>query len=272
MGVTLRPGERTPRPRAKIQRSQLDSYNLRPSSQLNQPTQQSSTNNRPAPAANTSTVTPIAKVEQRPQPPVRPPRRQTQTTVHSRNDSVTAINKSKPPINNTADTKTIPTLIEKGKNRRRIKLPGLKYVIPAIIAVILISGSVGGYLFLKDQRANKADIAIGKEFLVAVQSKDMDKAYDLTSQGFKSVATKEQLSEAINKISKNYPGQPMLIDKWKDKPTIEESNNSVVVFRSLKDGKNYYMRLVIEKENNSWKVLDLESKDSTLQADPSQQI
>ena len=245
----MRPGERPNRPRVKIQRAQLDRYQSRPLQQA--PT--------PAPTQQAP--------PQKPQSSATVPQPQ---TIELKTQFVKPEPITQQPITNTKKLKKVKKprkhLIKSSRIRRFIKVVLISTVFAACL-VIVIGGS---YLYIYNQLAASADLRAARSFTETIQAKNTDKAYSMTNNGFKDSATKEQLNQVIEKIHPFYPGKLELSTHWHDKPKVKDSTQSVIVYKSIVNDNDYYLRIILErpKPTAKWEILNLQSSNTELKANP----
>ena len=138
-------------------------------------------------------------------------------------------------------------------------------VIFALIAAGLITLAV--LLFAghhDDQRAQAA----AESFIVAMQSDDPDRAYDMGNGDFRSATSQEGLDQLFDQL------RPFLVQSRIDKVDAYYATSSkgtpraIFVYTATKDKKVTYIRLVMDKPADRWLVHSLITKGQPLQAKP----
>lgn len=241
----------------------MDRYQPRPTHQQSAPVTPSAAISQPRqPQATPSLQTverptqPTTRLQAR--PPVPTPAQQLR---HTQLDTPTKLKKQR--------KKKLP------RPKRNSKHPKLRRVIKvslialatATCLIVIIGGS---YWYLTDKLAATADLRLGRKFTESLQAKNTDKAYSMTSKTFKDAATKEQLNQVIEKINIFYPKELELSTHWHDKPKVKDSTQSVIVYKSIVNDNDYYLRIILERSKPSakWEILNLQSSNTELKANP----
>ncbi len=126
----------------------------------------------------------------------------------------------------------------------------LKYVglgLAALIAAILISP------FFTSAPTSARQIS--NSFISAVQSGDTDRAYSLTSEGFKATSSHEDLQKIISENWAYLPkSQPELSFDSVDNTNSDQTTAQLEYLWNIEDGGKYRFMVNLEKIGNDWFV------------------
>jgi hypothetical protein len=110
--------------------------------------------------------------------------------------------------------------------------------------------------------------ATAETFIVAMQSDDAGKAYDMGNDAFRSATTEENLNQLFDQV------KPFVNKARIDKVDSYYATSSkgdpraIIVYTASKDTHVTYIRLVMDKQGDAWKVHSLITKAQPLLAKP----
>lgn len=116
----------------------------------------------------------------------------------------------------------------------------------------------------EDERARAA----AEAFIIAMQSDNADKAYDMGNEAFRSATTEEGLRQSFDQI------EPFVAKARIDKVDSYYATSSkgepraIFVYTATREKRVTYVRIVMDKQADKWLVHSLITKAQPLQAKP----
>lgn len=138
----------------------------------------------------------------------------------------------------------------------------LKLTLVFVMVLALIFGTI---IFTLDN-TNKKVVEQATAFTKNMVNNDAAKAYGLTSKGFQSGASKEQLATYFNQLYQSIGAGKIIFQDKQVETSNNNGNNGVVVFKIDKSGKIYYVRIMLIKESGGWKVINFAVNQKKLEA------
>lgn len=136
------------------------------------------------------------------------------------------------------------------KKKNRI----LWYVIGVFVAILV---GIGAWALMSKGAVETA----AKDFIAQVQAGDATAAYALTSTGFKSVTTQEQLAGIITDNWSLLPkDEPKIADfEIKAETGSAQAARVLAEWPPLTDGGRYVMLVTLTKEEGQWMIVSAET-------------
>lgn len=133
------------------------------------------------------------------------------------------------------------------------------FVIPATI--LLVAAIAAGVVWLWSlERAETAPIRTSDVFLKHLLSGESDKAYELTSESFRLITTKEDLSTISGRVKDSLKYDTRQIQQGSRTEEDDVKRADINYEIEGEDGKyNLQVRLVTEEEGKVWKVSGVDS-------------
>lgn len=129
--------------------------------------------------------------------------------------------------------------------------------IAAFLTVLIVLFFV--YIFGAINNATAAPLSASDSFIKIIESGNTATAYTKTSSAFQAVESQAKLADFISKFNSEInPNYTVVISK-----KISNSNgvqNATIIYnvQNKTTAKNQYLRVVLEKEGNDWKVKNIE--------------
>jgi hypothetical protein len=149
-----------------------------------------------------------------------------------------------------------------------IRRPGIRQpfrlVLFALMAVALIGIVLIATHHPDDERARMA----AENFIVTMRSNDPDRAYAMGNEAFRSATTEEKLGGLFDQV------EPFLRDARIDKVdsyyavSTKGEPRAIFVYTANKANNLTYIRIVTDKQGDSWLIHSLITKAQPLQAKP----
>jgi hypothetical protein len=162
------------------------------------------------------------------------------------------------------DNTTLPDHVVRHVARRRSRRRTVR-----TIMVVLIALAVFILLFMAVHRSdNDRAKTRAEDFVLTVQSNDPNRAYDMGSAAFRSATTEEKLGAMFDQV------EPFIrearIDLVDSYYAVSEKGapRAIIVYTATKGQKVTYIRIVMDKQAEDWKVHSILTNSNPLQAQP----
>lgn len=142
--------------------------------------------------------------------------------------------------------------------KRRIPLL-IKIV--AIVSIVFVAVLI--IVFVVIGSATRAPQKVSDQFVNDVQSGDSSAAYALTNQTFQNATTQEELDSVVKRISPLLQGQEKVTNRAIEKSTGIPTTAVFVYEVKTSDGTKY-MKVELQKDGDTWKVLNFKSASDPL--------
>lgn len=173
-------------------------------------------------------------------------------------DQITSPQPAQQPIPPQQPLPPQPAPVEEKKSRFpkavKIILIGLALFIVFIVIAIFVATS-----------ATKAPQKISDQFVNDVQSSNTSAAYALTSKGFQEATTEEQLDTLVKRVGPVLQGEEKVSGRAIEKSTGSPQTAVLVYEVKTSDGTKY-MKVELQKDGNTWQVVNFRSSDTPLEA------
>lgn len=149
------------------------------------------------------------------------------------------------------------------KTGKKSKIPRwLKILLIAMAAVIILF--IGLVLFVNNTTKEVADKA--STFTSYLVKNDVADAYAMTSKGFKASTTQDQLKQYFDQLYQVFGNGEIKLAEKQIATSTETGNNGVVIFTINKDGKTYWAKIQLIKEDGEWRVINFATSQNKLEA------
>jgi hypothetical protein len=154
-------------------------------------------------------------------------------------------------------------VIEHVRRRRgtRLMVRRMSLVLAGIACLILL------FMYFNrsdNERAHQA----ADEFILTIQASDADKAYAMGAPAFRTATTEEKLGQMFEQVKPFIAGAEIKeVDSYY---AVSERGapRAIIVYTATKGSKVTYIRLVMDKQPESWKVHSILTSSDPLRAQP----
>ena len=109
-------------------------------------------------------------------------------------------------------------------------------------------------------------VAAAENFMIALQSDDVDGAYDMTAPAFRKTVTEEQLRQAFDQIGPFVRRAQLEAVEVQYPVKYKPGSRAIFVYKATTQTKVSYMHLVMEKHSNQWLIHSLQTSETPLKA------
>lgn len=156
-------------------------------------------------------------------------------------------------IINSQPTTELPT-----SSRKRF--PKWLKIVSAVLLFFTIVGAITYFVVMNTTNAPKQ---ISDQFVNSIQSGNTEESYKLTSNAFKEATSIDSLENIINQIRPSLQGEEKTIAR-SIKASTGNKDTAVIVYKvDTSEGSNY-IKVVLQKNNDTWEVLNFRSSDTEL--------
>ena len=152
-------------------------------------------------------------------------------------------------------TRPTPSPSRPNKSKKKLLV-----IVAAIITLLAILAVV--YFFLMNNTGNAS--ATSDKFVSAIQKDDPEAAYNLTNNDFRQATNKSQVENIFNTVSPALQGKSKIIARKAE--TKNNKSYSAIVYSIETSNGTKYIRVVLQKDKNDWKVVNFRSSESKLEA------
>ncbi|MFZ1802047.1 MAG: hypothetical protein WAW62_00010 [Candidatus Saccharimonas aalborgensis] len=142
------------------------------------------------------------------------------------------------------------------------RVPRWLVVLISVIFGLLI---VGGVIFVVVMNMTDAPKKVSDEFVNDVQSANTEAAYALTSEGFRGATSKDDLDAIIKQVSPALQGEEKTTARSVE-AAAGSSQKAVIVYTVDTSSGTKYIRVILEKNGDNWRVMSFRSSNSSLEA------
>jgi len=140
----------------------------------------------------------------------------------------------------------------------------LKIVLGIVGLLILLGGVLVGVLFFVITQATAAPLKVSNSFVDAVQGGDSVAAYALTTDNFQKAATPERISALVESTKAQIKGDEKVTGQVVS--TDNGTSSAAVTYAVNAQGKDVYMRVILKKDGDTWKVNNFKLDDEPIEA------
>jgi hypothetical protein len=156
-----------------------------------------------------------------------------------------------------------PHILEHVRRRRNV-LRLLRLIVAVLIGIALCILLFMAFHKPDSRRAQQA----AESFIATIQAGDADKAYAMGAPAFRAATTEDKLKQMFSQV------RPFLaqarIEQVDSYYAVSDKGapRDVMVYSATKGSKVTYIRLVMDRQDGSWKVYSVLTKNDPLQAKP----
>lgn len=140
----------------------------------------------------------------------------------------------------------------KPKKKRSVKKI-IGYIVVGIVALLIVST-----FFVNS--ATKAPLEVSNQFINSIQAGDAAAAYALFSSDAKQVVPTDQFDTVVGQVGPILNSSEKVTGKKIDGETGKPASSEITYEIKGTDGKTYVVIVNLTKENDSWKILNFDSK------------
>ncbi len=142
------------------------------------------------------------------------------------------------------------------------KMPTWVKILLAAIAAVLVLGiaAVVG-LFVLVGNATKAPVKVGDQLMSEIQSNDPTGVYAISSEAFKDATSEARLESFLDQISPRLQGKVTLVERNISTESGQEPL-AVLVYSIETDDGTKYVKMILQKNGDTWQVYRFESSNS----------
>lgn len=162
-----------------------------------------------------------------------------------------------PTTQTPSDQSPIQPITQPAKKSPIKKIIFISLGIAAFLTVLIVLFFV--YIFGAVNNATAAPLSASDSFIKTIESGNSATAYTKTSGAFQAVESQAKLADFISKynseINSNYT---VVISKKVSNSNGVQTATIIYNVQNKSTAKNQYLRVVLEKEGNDWKVKNIE--------------
>lgn len=130
-----------------------------------------------------------------------------------------------------------------------------------VLGLLALFAALYFFVFSATSGATK----VSDQFVAAIQKEDAAAAYALTSDAFKEATTQTEVESIFASVSPALQGSTSNNDR-KVESRNGKTYSAIVYTVKTKDSGDKYIRVVLEKVGNDWKVINFRSSATKLEA------
>jgi hypothetical protein len=165
------------------------------------------------------------------------------------------------PFSQAPQTPEAPVSAQPSAPEKRPKNKLLVIVGAVVLGLLALFAVLYFFVFSATSGATK----VSDKFVAAIQKNDAAAAYALTSDAFKEATTQTEVESIFASISDALQGTTTNNDR-KVESRNGKTYSAIVYTVKTKDAGDKYIRVVLEKVGNDWKVINFRSSASKLDA------
>lgn len=144
-------------------------------------------------------------------------------------------------------------------------MPTVVKVILIVSAVVFVLLAVGGFALFKFAGNTFRDVdKVSNALVNSIQANDTNAAYALTTNAFQEATSQEDLNALIEDIAPTVQSNEKITGRKLE--TQNGVTRAAVVYSIPSDNGTQYIRVVLEKEGDNWKVLNFVNSKNSLTA------
>jgi len=140
----------------------------------------------------------------------------------------------------------------------------LKIILKIVAALIVLGAILAGVLFFVISQAVAAPLKVSNSFVDAVQGGDSVAAYALTTDNFQKAASPERMASLVEATKAQIKGEEKVTGQ--SAKTEDGASSAAISYAVTAQGKDVYMRVILKKDGDTWKVNHFKLDDEPIDA------
>jgi hypothetical protein len=140
------------------------------------------------------------------------------------------------------------------------------YIFAPIIILAIVVATVAVFYVLGSRPSTPQKVS--EKLVTAIVKGQADDAYSLTGSLFRKSSSYNDLVAALNGLTPFVAAGKVVYSDAHLQSSPGQNDSASVVYTVVKD-KTYYVRVILEKESKTWKVVSFKASESALKAQDS---